>query len=426
MRGMSAVRAAKDKMGGGGGGGKRIFTLADGEEALCRFFGDFEGDQDPVVKLDHFVKRLNGREKFNTCSHEFTPEGDETGECVFCYARDVLKDKGIGKSPRAGFFLKDYRFKHYLETPTRVLKPGYKVIPGKQLPATAYEETKYPFCSAPARPCRFCKEGNERKPAGYAPWKLALQYTEQLLDQQYSLRNFCQCGAMTDGGEGTISVANYHCGNPDCGAEVEFYPDEGQAVVQCQTCGEVLPPIEAIVCSACESAARADLQHFIFRVKRTGDGKSTSYNFTPVLPLQLPTDEELEEAEKYKPDWDEEFKVDSLDEQARRLGIPNPFVSHAAPGRPAQPAGPRPAGAVSYGSVPARPAPVAAPKIAVPAPGHAWQPRPPVKAPVAAPKIGAPKPLVKVPTFKRPAPAEEYEQEDDIPVLGDDYWPSKS
>jgi hypothetical protein len=293
-----------------------------------------------------------------------------------CYEKSK-GDKGIGAGVRAYFQVKDFRKYHGLEQEVRVLKPGIELRPGKMPRAEDFVMTKYPSCRAPNRVCEFCRGGSEAKVSGFRHWELSTTYAEQLIGQQTSLRNFCKCGAIDeDGVSGTIQVMQYLCS--ECNSPVEFYPERGIPLAGCAACGKSLPPLEEVACTACENPQRCDIPDFLFRVKRTGGGTDTAYNFEAILPCKLPSEEELAEAEKEKPDWEAMLAPLPPEMQASLLGLPNsPFQTpghgastYAAPAaktppRPAQQA-PRADKRVDVGALlrskpqPPKPAPVPA------------------------------------------------------------------
>lgn len=355
QRGFAKVKEIKEQGGKGGGGGLR-FMIGDGESAVVRFFGDFENQQDPLVGVTHYVRRLPTGKQYHNCTDNL-PEDSNTN-CVFCHMISQ-GDKGIKKQNRAFLWLKDYRKVHKLENEVRILKPGVTFVPGRVNKADDYTSTKYPPCSAPKRVCSYCKQGNQAAVNGYRHWELAIMYADMLVSQQASIRDFCRCGAKDEEGNGTIQVTRYLCSNPDCMEEVSFDPNQGRPVVQCGSCKQTLPPLEEISCSACDSPARCDLQDFLFKVTRTGSGTDTTYNFEPVQ-FKLPTQEELDEAMKDKPDFEAMLQPEPPELQASALGIPSPFHTpgHGARSYGAQPqqAPQRRLGVQTNGNAPARPA----------------------------------------------------------------------
>lgn len=323
VRGLQKVQEARQAMRSGGGG-SRNFRMKGGETAILRFIGNFESEEDPVLYVSHFVKRLPHGDQKHMCG----TNADKP--CVFCYAQST-GDKGIGgradKGPNtAGFYVKDYRKQHKFDNEVRQLKPGVRVIPGKAVDPKNFEMTKYPWCTANKGRCQHCAAGNEARENGFMPWQLSVTFAEQLTGQQAAIRNYCRCGARTEDGEGTIYVTRYLCGNPDCGEEVEFYPENGLPTAPCAACGQVLPPQEEISCTneeahAEEAPARCDLQDFMWKVTRTGDDTNTTYNFEAIHPCKPMTAEEMEDAEKYKPKWEDFTAPEPPEVQAAKLGI---------------------------------------------------------------------------------------------------------
>lgn len=323
--GLTAVKEAKQAADRrGSGSGPRRIWFRDGESVIARFIGDFEGEKAPVVGTVHFVKSADKGQQMQNCGKNVD------APCVFCAYREGTDEhpahKGISETQRANFLLYDARKIHVLEQEVRVLKPGVRVMPGKQAGKDDYLTTKYPPCLAPGRPCPYCRQGSVAKAQGFSIWdNVATSYADQLLAKIGELRDYCLCGARNDDGSGTIVVTHYQCGN--CSAEVEYYPDQGKPVAHCKACKKAVPPLEAIGCQACEEPARASLQDFMVKITRTGGGKSTGYNFEPIHPVSPMDAEALEAAEKAMPNWEELLAPEPPEKQAAILGLPNPFQS---------------------------------------------------------------------------------------------------
>jgi len=411
VRGLAAAREIQEQNKTRRSSGSRQLFLKSGEEAVLRYFGDFEGQQDPVASRNHFVKRLQGADRYNNCGK------NNDAPCVFCYLGDH-GDKGIGGCGggpnRQNFYVKDYRRQHRLDQEVRVLKAGYIMTPGKAPPAEAFELTKYPPCNGPNKPCQWCKQGSEAVDGGFMPFSLAPQYADQLVSLQARLRDYCRCGALAEGNVSTLWVSQYLCGN--CNAEVEFYPENGNPTVKCDACNHVLPPLEVISCTNEDGHSeefppqRADLQDFKVRTSKTGSEKSTSFNFEPIFPMDPPTEEELEKAKEYWPKWEEILAGDPPEMQAAKLGVQNPFgqtEGHGAKayGKPS----PNQQNATRVPPKAAAP-PTAAPKPAAPAPrpmpSHPSATRPAAPQALKAPTPAAtPKFALKLPGKAPTSPA---------------------
>ena len=407
-KGMAAMAAAKNKMGSGGGSSNNVLTLKVGQTVIGRFFGDFENDEAPIVVLRHYIKGLSGADAYQVCAFSLDENGTEVlaeghEGCAVCYASSSLGKKNISRSPNAVFFVKDYSRYHSLDQEVRFLKPGVFVQPGKPAPATAYEQSKYPPCSAPRKPCQFCKEGKESKERGYKPFPLALQFAQQITGQIPELSQHCRCGAKTEDGSPSLTVQGYWC--PECNNMLDDYFPESGSHTQCPNCSTTVVPNELLQCCGCENPERAKLQDYKFQMTKTGEKKSTNYTFTPIYPPNPPTEEELELAAKYTPDWSKASvsSPKSADEQSRLLSIPNPFTGVV----PQQNRG-----AGSYGNPP-KPAPRPGAPLGKPAPaGFRATPPPTFSA--------RPSPGGRPPVMRRPAEP-EYEEgggEEEIPYLG--------
>jgi hypothetical protein len=354
-RGFNAAAALKTAAGGGGD--SRHHFMRDGEMTLCRFFGSFERQETPVYSKKHYVRRLAVGDQHLQC-------GDNTDSpCVMCYLR-AHKDPGISTSDVGNLWMKDYAKYHKMDAPVRALKPSYMARPGILPKPEDYVETQYPTCLATkTRTCEFCKMGNEAKPRGFKYFDLAKSHTDVLMAKQAELREYCRCGAMTeDNPPGpTLAVESYYCSNPECYEAVDYNPAAGKPVVTCKKCRQTLVPCELLSCSNpnCSNPERSDIQDYIFRVRRVGEKKDTRYSFDPVMPCRPPTAEELEQAEKEMPKWEELLAPLPPEVQAQKLGVPNPFPpsaghgaqAYAAPVRPPAPSRAAPQ-AVAYEDLP--------------------------------------------------------------------------
>jgi hypothetical protein len=320
---MQKVREAKEEMDRKGskewGITLRRFFLKSNESAVIRFFGDFEADEDPVISKRHFVKRLPRGQQYAACGQNAS-EGAHAG-CVFCFLRDKKGDNGISRgSEVANFFVFDKRKFHVMEEEVRVLRPGVR---SREPKATDYMMTRYPSClSSEKRVCPYCKV-NEYQESGFRHWELALTYADQLLSQQGELRDYCKCGARTEDGEGTIVCVEHECRG--CKQDINL-GKEAKRIVKCQGCGLTGEPAERkLGCSSCDNAQRCDLQDFWFKIRRSGSGTDTTYNFEAIHPCKPPGNEELDAAETLYPDWETVLAPEPAEMQAASLGVQSPF-----------------------------------------------------------------------------------------------------
>lgn len=391
-RGLQKVKEIKETQSSGGGNHGLRFVIFAGETAIVRFYGDFEGQNMPILAVTHYGHHLPRGQQYHNCTSNL--ENSDV-PCVFCHVIDKMGNKDIKRQNRAYFWLKDFRKIHKLENEVQILKPGVPFVPGKRYAAEDYTKTKYVPCSAPKRICSYCNQGGPPQINGYRHWELANQYADMLVSQQAAIRDNCRCGAKDEEGNGTIQVVQYICGNQNvqwadgsvspCGQPVDFDPNQGRPVAFCGTCNQTLPPLEEIGCTHCENPERCDLQDFLFKVTRTGDKKDTVYNFEP-LQFKPPTAEELAEAQAAEPNWEEMLAPEPPELQASYLGIPSPFHT---PGHGAQEytqAAPRP--------VAQRPTAPQAPRLGGPPTVPPRTVAPPVqRVQIGTPRLQAPKPL---------------------------------
>lgn len=357
-RGMAALLASRQASTGGGAGNvNRRFSLRnDKESAVVRFFGDFEGGMAPVLYARHYIKRLAKGKQYANCGQN----ADPVVGCEYCYVRDK-GDKGIGMaSDVAGFELEDRRKFHRFDQEVLEMKPGFTAAPGRPPPPNSSVMTRYPWCTATkARPCQWCKMGNEATSKGMCFWELSTSHSDGVTMLHSAAREYCACGAREEDNATTLAATSYQCGH--CAEEVAYEPAHGNPVAPCTSCGQTLPPTEVLSCTECATPARSQLGDFLVRVTRMGIDTNTSYNFellarTPVTP------EELEASKMYAPNWDEITRPDPPEVQAGLLGIPASHFKTKGHGAVpyAQPAALPPRGAVTPQGKPfARPVPMA-------------------------------------------------------------------
>lgn len=333
-KGMSAYRESRAKTDHGVSEGRKLY-ITEGVPVVLRPFGDFESGDGVVIGQLHYVERLPKGRAYQNCGKN-AEEGQHAG-CVFCFARDK-GDKGVGYGQdRVYFDVKDYSRYHKMEQEVGVLKAGYVRTPGKAPPNDAWIRTKYPPCAGPKKTCEYCQQGNEAKTGGFKYLEMSGKFADVLFSQYAALRCFCRnCGGRdSDTGEGTITVAQYVCGNAECQQPVDFDPEAGGTpVVYCDGCEQTLPPDEQVECSGCDNPERASITDFRFKMTRTGQRQQTQYTFEPIHPVKPPTPEELEEYGKYKTDFVKILTPEAAEQQAATLGIACPFktAGHGAKG----------------------------------------------------------------------------------------------
>jgi hypothetical protein len=317
--------AAGLKTSRGGGGDTYRFITKTGQIALVRFFGKYEEQEDPVWSKKHYVKRLPGADSYQQC-------GDNVDvPCLSCFLKD-RGDKGIGTSTVGNLFLNDYSKYHSMDKEVKALKPTYQPRAGQKPGSDDYELTQYPTClRTKTRPCPWCEQGNEAKPRGFKYWDLAEGHLESLISQRTFLRDFCRCGAVTEDDEvpgPTLYVDSYYCSNPNCNEDCVGYSPE-QGTYACRACGNTLVPAELLGCTNedCPGPERCDLTDFIFRIRKTGEKKTTKYDFEPIIPCRPPTEEEWKQALEYYPDWSQVLAPIPPEQLAAKLGIPCPFTT---------------------------------------------------------------------------------------------------
>lgn len=296
LAGMKKVHAAKKAMDQKVAAGRaNFFKLEPGETALVRFNC---GPDEPEIVTSHFNNRNKGA----------SPRHIEEN-CVGCWYKE-RGHKYLGyASERAAFNLIDCRFMHVEESKTEKTKRGDK------------PKRIYTACTEDLT-CKGCRRKLPKERGGQKYWEMALSHAATLDTVNTQLSKKCKaCG-----GQGRISVVSYECSN--CAASIEFTPpEEGdeEARVTCGSCREEITPVELIQCSnGCDWPERGSITDVNIEVTRTGSDKQTQYNFVPQLPFTEPEDW-MHECQPY--DFKVVFRPQTPEQQAKLLGLDNPFAS---------------------------------------------------------------------------------------------------
>ena len=310
MRGAAAiklVRAAQGKSGGGGGGSSQKLFISAGEAVPVRVYGSFEGDDAyPIYFRQHYVKVIGGAAAYCSCAMYV---GDDSqirlmeghAGCAYCQLPD--KEGGYA-GPKAIFWVKDLRLQHKLEVEVLIPKVDGGSFKGK-----------YPPCDGHG--CGYCKSGNQAQARGWLVYEVSGKVAEEWLAQRAGIRNVCRtCGDTGDLGQGTLTVYGGYC--TGCNGT---WPGEVGTV--CPHC-HLATVAEWLSCPTVGCLpARADMCDFIWEIMVTGapgkDGatkKSTSFIPKKLRPL---TPAEIEEAEKFIPNWETVIMPEPLDMQLAKL-----------------------------------------------------------------------------------------------------------
>jgi hypothetical protein len=318
IRGQGALKAMRDAAPKKGGSGGMTLRIGDGEKAIVRFWGTFEGGDaapDPVYAKKHNRRRVDGSTEYEWCGQN----DDAHAGCSYCYvgdAQSAAERNGVGgiKTQTIGLlYVKDYRKQHKFDT--EVKGPDGK-------------PTKYPPCNAP-KPCQYCRLNNEARPRGYMPFELNEWFMGDFKSWIINIGTFCLCNGRDENNSGPIYPTRTYCA--DCEADVEVNEN---GLARCPNCKTTKVPTEEIACLCCDNPQRATIQDAIFGVLRTGKGTNTKYGFELVR-IEPPSAEEIEEAMKYEPKWESHCKPKSSEEQAQQLGLPeSPFHTEGHGAKP--------------------------------------------------------------------------------------------
>lgn len=291
--GMKAM-ASLAKSGGGGGGGDYLpfLALSGGESALLIFNGDEASE--PLLTEKHSLKLRSGFSGLQ-CSKGHKATG---GKCVSCAERRK-GDKRIGEPYTiATFNVGDLRQLHKIKDEVKSKKAG---------------KDRYIYLECKEdRTCKHCRRGLEAEIGGQKRLELSPKWMKQLLATNDLLAAKCTCG-------GKLKITGYRdtktgkvCSQDTVDAILSNPDDESN---------DRYEPIRK--CSSCKTPTPRSIFNTAIRMKKAGDGQTSSLSFEPEF------DVELEDWMREEPfgarDLEEIMTPESLEKQADKLGVDNPF-----------------------------------------------------------------------------------------------------
>jgi len=282
------------------GKGGRRFQIRDGESVAIRFLVN---DKEPFIYKRHYDNRNS---RYLVCAEDAVSQGKHPG-CVPCYvAKQQGKSGQVRQAARVfGFSVFDPRKTHYLEN----------------------EKDRYQTCKDDPT-CKWCRKGFESRLNGVSHWSLAVAVAEQLQVFERDLLGI-KCAACQ---LGTIKVKQYVC--PECDTELDV--DDPFEEARCFECGTkakivMVLPREIVTCSrGCPKPRRTSLADAFVIVTRSGEGTSTTYNFSVGDIAPIPADWIVVPVDFAR---DPEFLPIGASEQAAALGVANPFRHGLESGR---------------------------------------------------------------------------------------------
>jgi len=289
-------------------------------------------EQEPKAGARHYMDRNRGKWKqgvsmYVNCMDPETAllgDGLRDSSCLACLAR-LDGDKGIG-APQATFYFSfwDYRKRH-------------KITNG--------DDKSYEWCTMDEKGyCKHCSfnkklgatEDERKKHDNYRPlYEVGMTYmtlpataTDQLEIAERRIQKVCRnCGM------GKLKLIGLCC--PHCEEEHDwddtlsegFNPDDPNATVACQHCGEVDVPERVWDCSKCDDPEPARLADVDLQITMSegANGKGRSYSFTEELPVRPLDWEDPNDARILctpLPDYEKICEVPSPEEMAKQIGAP--------------------------------------------------------------------------------------------------------
>ena len=317
---MSAVRASQQASSprGGGGGGSYDLIVDVGDNIPIRvYWPTIDGaDQFPVYNMSHYLPWIKGREAFANCAMYL----DEVGAARLmeghagCVYHRLPSDNGGNTDLNANFWVCDMRKIHKMENEVSCIDPRT----GNRF------NSKYPKCDG--QNCQWCRTGSQPQVGGWRRYRISSRLAEQWLAERPAIRQFCRtCGGVNAESQGTLSVYGYLC--PSCNVQIGG-PAAGQSKVVCTSCMQEVTPTEWLACETpnCPAPVRCDMDCFIWDIRCVGGGQSKNGKQKKIVSMSArtaricpPTQEEIEAAEKYLPNWDEAIAPEAAEYMLLKL-----------------------------------------------------------------------------------------------------------
>lgn len=275
--------------------------------------------RDYAIYYDHWSVITN---KACRCSAGLAKEYDDNGEyyivpgngeCVGCYYHAKGKSSGISN--------------RLTQSINIILMSDFHAIDSNNRnPRTGRPYKDYVPCKG--RNCPHCKKGIEKFFGRRVYWPMGTRFATSLADyDSIDFANRCECG-------GVIAIVSMQC--PECGE----YPDDirfdemdkeevtviRDSVLTCKKCGYQGLFNEVPECDQCGDAKQMTVWSTEMKLYRSGEGTDTTLQKSDAR-VCAP-----ERKERVK-DLMQPFDVDRIkplfdpDEQAKRLGVANPYVA---------------------------------------------------------------------------------------------------
>ena len=334
-------------------------TDEDDEDKLRTMLARYvKNGLEPKITVKHYCaanKNIQGKEPWQNCGDPeaaFTAEGWEWDtECRVCYDK-MNGNKGVSLQTKFVWSIYDTRRDHKISS-------GGGRSRGRGRGNQNQEKNDYESCTMRTKGrCKHCsynkkfddrnqdeiplEELKELESQGYrraytqgmSMLELSAGDISAIEDLRVQARKMCRgCG------EGKLTVESAIC--PECHEEFDmddlvaagWDPDEDDAVdkIKCG-CGETVEPESVFECTDCDDPSPARLNDVPVRIKLTVEGANNRYNYTftiagPPVPVEWDGGEDEDQDTEFAaiiraglPNYEEIFKVPSVDEQIKYLG----------------------------------------------------------------------------------------------------------
>lgn len=354
----SAAKAVRGSRGGGGGGFGNRFALpcSDEEPAEVMLFpGNYEtkivpaGSKKAITEINDYCITMEHfyppKKRGFTCSAGLQYIKDSNGDEII----STGKDPCTGCLAKTDGLIKD-SFRTRLVCTFNLVRFGhFHQVDGKNKNREGVPYKDWTECEG--RHCKRCKKGLDRTYGRRMYWPLGKGYLNDLIIRENNFSKNCRCG-------GKIFPIAFACSNIKCQepyVDLEEDPmsrkelkEYRQKVVACDQCDNEDLPEELLECSECDKPEPLTLFDVVLtvassetsdeRAEQRSTGKRTgSPPKLQILESRVVTERDLRKVEKLLRPFDlygKIYKINSLDEQAEKLGIVNPYDDEEEEDRP--------------------------------------------------------------------------------------------
>lgn len=296
QRGMHAIKPAveENKRSQRSGSFFRRFKLEDGQSAQVLFISD--ASKEPFISPEHSFR---DKKQFSSIVHR-----DE--DCVACYVNDAGDRRVSRVSHKGCFSLYDLRWARKVINEELSKERQKDIYDYKIVDPESMDSDKFKSLKRKGKIVRM----------GRCGWDMSNQWMNAILSINAQAGK--RCKSCVKGKITRVGIENAE------GKKIKTRGIDEEVIERKLAAGKW---VEVLECSKCDDPVRMSIFNSIVTVTRTGKDTNTTYQFS-LDSDDIPKDvqELLESKDAPEPyDWDAIKAEPSTGEQARRLGVRDPF-----------------------------------------------------------------------------------------------------